>query len=631
MKKEKRLFLISLSIYIFVVFLYSVLFYYQEKEISLTKLDTTMYSASLALDEILGKDFHDKYNLEHKMPLFEYHELVKKLNRIVDSFGIEFIYSMAMVDGRVYFVTSNESKDDMERGTFSVFYNPYDSPPKELFRAFENGETIISHEYSNQWDTFRSIFVPKSTPQGFRYVLAADMKMENVHILNRNTIMHTLTVSFLMLFAMLPVVFLFRRHMRFRERELLDRIYKDALTALPNATSLIADIKKHKSASLILINIDSFREINDIYGAHTGDIVLKSFAKYIDGFACENESHACFRLYKIPADEYVMAYFGLFEKNSFENYIKNLQAHISRFVCTNDGEQIYLTATIGAVLAKEIAHHEPLGSLNIAKNIAQKNRRDYVILESVDSEKKEYVNNILWLKKTKEAIVADRIVPFYQPIIDNSSGKIVKYEALMRMLDDDGSVIAPYSFLGVAKKSKLDSQLTKIMIDKSFKAFEDNDLSVSLNLSTRDLVNKETIKYICEAIEKYEMQGWVTVEILESESVGDYNAIYSVIKELKSKGCKIAIDDFGSGYSNFDHILRLEVDFLKIDGSLIKNILDDRNASAVVPAILLFARELGIKTIAEFVHSESVQEMISSLGVDYSQGYHIGKPSPYLL
>jgi len=150
----------------------------------------------------------------------------------------------------------------------------------------------------------------------------------------------------------------------------------------------------------------------------------------------------------------------------------------------------------------------------------------------------------------------------------------------------------------------------------------------SINLTIEDILSKETTDYIYMKLENYSNSHNVIFEITESEEVNDYKIINNFIQNIKKFGVKIAIDDFGSGYANFEHILNIDADFIKIDGSLIKNINKDKNARIITEAIIAFSKKLGRKTITEYVHNEEVYEIVKSLGADYSQGFYFGIPSP---
>ena len=154
------------------------------------------------------------------------------------------------------------------------------------------------------------------------------------------------------------------------------------------------------------------------------------------------------------------------------------------------------------------------------------------------------------------------------------------------------------------------------------------DYEFSINLSFDDIVNHDIYNFILEIMQNSNMGGRVTFELLESEKVDDFEKIIQFFAEIRRYGCKIAIDDFGSGFSNFSYLTKINPDFIKIDGSLIKNIDIDKNSYIVVETIVEFAKKMGIKTVAEYVHSSTVLSIVKKIGIDYSQGYFVDKPMP---
>lgn len=150
----------------------------------------------------------------------------------------------------------------------------------------------------------------------------------------------------------------------------------------------------------------------------------------------------------------------------------------------------------------------------------------------------------------------------------------------------------------------------------------------SINVSLEDITHPDVLEVIESVVSRNGLGERIVLELLESEGIENYGEVSLFIEWMKKHGCTIAIDDFGSGYSNFEHILRLRVDFLKLDSSLIKPIADDADARSIVETIVSFARKLGIQTIAEYVHNEAVQSIVRSIGVDHSQGYFISPPRP---
>ena len=194
-------------------------------------------------------------------------------------------------------------------------------------------------------------------------------------------------------------------------------------------------------------------------------------------------------------------------------------------------------------------------------------------------------------------------------------------------LNDSGKIVTPFFFLDIAKKSGQYLQLTKRMIDSSFEYFKDKDFEFSINFTFEDISNEEISNYVIEKIKELNIGNRVVFEIVESEEIDDFNLINGFFCTIRELGCKIAIDDFWSGYSNFEYLIKLDADYIKIDGSLIKDVLVSKGNENIITMIINFAKDQGFKTIAEFVSSKEILEKVKYLGVDYVQGYYIHEPS----
>jgi EAL domain-containing protein (putative c-di-GMP-specific phosphodiesterase class I) len=239
---------------------------------------------------------------------------------------------------------------------------------------------------------------------------------------------------------------------------------------------------------------------------------------------------------------------------------------------------------------------------------------------------------IEWLSRTKELILSESIRPFFQPIYNIKTKKIEKYECLARGMIND-VVIAPYKFLNAAERLDLTKNITRVMIDKSFSFFKDNEYSFSINLSGADLLDPNFINYLDMKLNRYKMDPKrVVFEVLENiTTYSSGNIVLDTLKSIKELGCKLAIDDFGVENSNFSRLLEIDLDFIKIDGLFIKNILVSEKDEKVVKAIVGLAQTLGVETIAEFVENEEIFRVLEACGVNYAQGYHIGKPEDHLV
>ena len=432
-----------------------------------------------------------------------------------------------------------------------------------------------------------------------------------------------------------------------QKEQLLHQLYTDSLTQLPNRTKLLENMNSIKEPVLFLVNIDRFGEINDFYGTETGDDVLIEMRASISSSPIPK----CLTLYRIYADEFaLMCEKSCIGEHSYEEIARSLHDHIEAQPFFVKNNTVIIKVTIGVVVNPSSAQDDTLTThlltnADMVLRYAKQHEKDVVILHDTGMLKNEIAHNIEYIGKIKEAIASDRIVPFfqgmienhtfqaepyYQKIIGNSLSIPTKYECLIRLIDPDGEVVSPFFFLDVAKKAKLYPQLTRIMIDKTFSIFEHNTYEFSINLSVEDILDKKTVQFILDKLEHSGVAKQVIFEILESEGIENFEEVQQFIMKVKQWGARIAIDDFGSGYSNFAYILNLQVDFIKIDASLIKNIDKDDNARIVVETIVAFAKRLEIQTIAEFVHSKEVYEIVKEIGVDFSQGYYFHEPAQTL-
>lgn len=406
-----------------------------------------------------------------------------------------------------------------------------------------------------------------------------------------------------------------------KTKELKDSFFYERLTGLPNRLRLIDDVEQNKNSKfshLALINIDAFKDINDLYGYEVGDELLVKISKQVRDF-CKNENY----VYKFPNDEFAIFTTAEISEDEFFKTIKNLIDKISEAKFEIANQSIFVSFSCGIASNKTPL----LIKANSALQIAKKHSKNIVIYQSSFDTKEQITKNIDALLLLKEAILNNQITPYYQPIYNTRTKKIEKYESLARIITEDGRVIAPYAFLDISVKSKLYPEITKAMIRKSFEFFKDKNFEFSINLSIADIQNPETVKFITNKLKEYDEPQRIVFEILEGDKIENYEEIKSFIKDVKKLGCKIAIDDFGSGYSNFSHILELNVDFLKIDSSLVKFVTTDENSRVVVKTIINFASNLGLKTIAEYVEDKDSLELLEKMGVDFVQGYYIGKPS----
>ena len=413
----------------------------------------------------------------------------------------------------------------------------------------------------------------------------------------------------------------------------LNSLYTDALTGLPNREKLLLDLRKERPATLILLNIDAFREINDFYGSACGDHVIREVAAGLLHHLAHTPLGKIARLYHMHADEMALVLPVPERHDQPDQWLLSLHDCIGALNVRWQEHAIPLQATLGlATTAKsgrpQLTTEQLLPSANIAVKMARLQKLNYLIHDPAHGLRETYEQNLLWANRLRRALDEHRIVPWFQPILNLRTGHIDKYECLVRMLNEEGEPVSPGNFLAVARKIRLYRLITRSMVDQCFTRFADSDEQFSLNLSCDDLLDQELSEYILSRLQVPSLAQRVIFEILESEGIENYHQVRGFIDRAKALGCRIAIDDFGTGYSNFEHLLRLNVDLIKIDGSLIKRLHSDPTARVLVEGIVRSAQQLGLQTVAEFVHSESILQHVMALQIDFAQGAYIGMPAP---
>ena len=414
------------------------------------------------------------------------------------------------------------------------------------------------------------------------------------------------------------------------EQKLITRHYFDELTKLPNKNRLIDDLDENFGVLIFLLNIDSFKEINDYYGHDVGVSLLVKTSEHLKN--CGNEFNNL-SVYKLNADEFYL-YIKVKDSSDVFDLINKIVAKTKQITIEFDYFSIDITINIG------VTFHENFKKKNIrdifiesdlALTESKSSSVDYILYNKDAENQLAYIKNIEIVKELKKAINDNKIDIYFQPIIDLSNNQIYSYEVLVRMIDKSGEVKAPFYFLDIAKKYKIYHQVTKIVLTKAFEKFKDTDTKFSINLSFEDIYNEETQSLILELVKNHKHKESIFFEILETENINDFNKVNYFIQDFKEFGCKIYLDDFGSGYSNFVRMYKLNIDVVKLDGSIVKDIASDENLKNIAKTIIAFTKSSGLKVVAEYVHNENVLEVVKELGVDYAQGYYLAEPKPYTL
>jgi EAL domain-containing protein (putative c-di-GMP-specific phosphodiesterase class I) len=298
-----------------------------------------------------------------------------------------------------------------------------------------------------------------------------------------------------------------------------------------------------------------------------------------------------------------------------------------------------LTVTIGLAIGHAHAEVEPLiNNADLALSLAKEKGHNQIYLYRKEDEahRRNFGTQFDNLETLKQALQARRFSMDYQPIVDLRSGEPSHYEALIRLRDEAGNVLPPDVFIKIAEKfglaTKVDCMVVSTCIRKLAElSYAGKTAGLSINLSGMSVGDAELLALI-----KHELSATgvdpsrIILEITETAAFQNFYLVQQFVREVKQLGCRFALDDFGVGFSSFYYIKQLDIDYLKIDGTFIQNLLDSTNDRVFVQALVEISRVYGMKVIAEWVENEKVISMLKEIGVDYGQGYHFGRPTPAL-
>ncbi len=412
----------------------------------------------------------------------------------------------------------------------------------------------------------------------------------------------------------------------------------DSLTSLGNRTKLLEDIAKiqNNNLSLVAFDIIKFSEINGFFGHQKGDQLLKQFAEELNNFKTSLKFNM--QTYRLSGNTFAFLLdFENLDKDTIERKFNEI---ITSFLTLFNNlkmpiSDINITAKIRVGIASTCnnSNESNLYSslLNNTETALSEAKREFLHIlyfKDIENINDKYKENLRWASKLHDIFEHKseaKLKAYFQPIYNLHANKIEKFECLARVEKGD-DVILPFKFLDVAKQIDYLPKITEEVLSQALNIFKNTDYKFSINITTQDLKDEEILNKFCKVID---LSGFkkssVVIEILEDEDVYKYT---DMIAKFKEKGFKIAIDDFGTGYSNFQKLQMLNIDFIKIDGSLVKNIATNSKDLSIINSICAYAKAIGVKTIAEFVSDDSIFELVKKSGVDYAQGCHIGAPKP---
>lgn len=540
------------------------------------------------------------------------------MTEFFEEFKKNVLYDVMLIDREGKFILHSNKKYGILSNTFDTF----------LFKdAFSKENTLLALKNDEYFsDTFYSKKLKElNTGQDLSLVLGLKYKeLANIKKRDRDL---TYLIFVLLVIFLLPIIVYFSKTPDKLKSKLKTQMITDSLTNLSNKEGLLYEYRNNKSFDkiVIVVQIDNFLKVANAYGYKVANQLLKSITKFLEEYQYRNRF---LELYKLDRDSFAFIY-------SFENR-SLLKKDLERIYKDVENEEYVIRNNFKILVECTVSSSSIEPSTNISRKLeeaeialetAHHKKSDIYIYNKNDRRAELNKDNIRLATKVKKAIENDDVIVYFQPIYNNRTECIEKYETLVRLKYED-EVLFPDKFLGISKDIRKYKKLTEIIVKKSFEYFQNIEIEFSINLSVEDISSQQMRRFIYKNIEEYNIGEKLVIEIVESEAIENYDDFLEFIQEVKALGCKIAIDDFGSGYSNYQYIINLNeyIDYLKIDGTLIRDIHTNRKTQLLVGTLKFLCDNLGIKTIAEYIENKEIFEYVKSMGINYSQGYYIGKP-----
>jgi len=506
-----------------------------------------------------------------------------------------------------------------------VAYRSIFFPNSDVFdRVYRTGNPEIIKQKKETKDIWLSLIYPIRKAQKIEMLMVVDLSKaysENLNSLNDPLVR---IVKLMQLFLLLSIFLLAYLMYSYNRLQRLHQV--DTLTGAKTKYFLHEFFNMHKldAYTLILVDIDEFKSINARFGYDAGDTLLKQFVQTVQS--------------QLPEGGYIIRNGGtefliILPKNAIDtvSFSKHLFALLreKRYLVGNEPVQTTVSMSVMEMPTESYSLQKAERVLDECmlevKNLG-KNRLEFV-------GKSDLSSRAYTLDQIRAMLNKKQLVCLYQPVVENQTGRTVHYETLVRLVDKESPehYVTPAQFMNLIKGTSQYLKMSKLVLKEAFKTLRDYpDISLSVNLDLNDLYNAEVMQMITEQLtENRTIANRLSFEILEEHEIKDYDRVTSIFNQLKVYGSKIAIDDFGSGYANYTHVLHLDIDTLKVDGSLIRELSSmPERAEILLRSIQTLAHGFGCELVAEFVSDKEIYERVKALGFEYSQGYYFGKPQP---
>lgn len=572
-----------------------------------------MHEKELQIKEILENSSDTVFEIDAK-------GVIKSVNYSEDKNKyplIDTVLELMSPDGRpINIIAELESKDK---------YSLNEIKRKKLRKNTDESNIPTTEETLNQ-----DVVITKEDESGYSFEYHESMYASPIRKLGKIIGANVVLIDFTKQFEA-----------EYRQKKYAEKLetnqHVDKETGLPNHLALNKELTNSRENGLrkyvVYISIDQFENFQFFYNDRTVSLILVEVSRTI---------RLCMRNYDIKAELYHLQEdkFALVcEEEDKDRLAERLLNYFSSTIVLKDNLNHDITLNISLRLGfsndADTDNSDRLTQAKLAHQKARQIEAPYFIYEQNDDNERTYRNNQIVSSMIRYALNNNKITAECQPIYDltkplpgENNYELFSYEILVRLYDDEGKIHYPGEFLNIAKQAGLYISITKAVVNIAFDLVEKFDYVFSINLSSSDMANTSVRELFSAKLKKCKAPNRLTIEVLETEDIDQkMDDVLKFLNEVRNKGCHVAIDDFGSGFANISTILQLNIDYIKIDGSIIKRLPYDENSRAFLSMLSNFAASANYTMVAEFVSSQDILDQVKALGVQCAQGYLLGKPA----
>jgi len=604
--------LLSLVVYLAAVSIYCYQHYQQNYQARLAQVDQQLLDAAQAVPYLLGENYHNGIKNAQHISRSDYLELAKTLSDYAKKLHIQYLYSMILVDGKVHFTSSSYTDDDLLRGQLSYFYDYYPEATEANIAAFASTQPVYEQS-TDAFGEFRSVLLPLVSADGTIYVVGADVVLADVEQWLYQSLKDAVLSSSVFFALALFLALCYAALLKYN-------LTTDPLSGCRNGLALEAHLRRaaRKDSQVAIVQVNNLEEISHLYGNPVAEQAILQFVRQLTSHLGD-----AYQIYRLSFEKLAI-------RRVREHPDQELHAALTSFDFTAavlEDPYLIFTVTLGIAQGEAAA---VLENATLAVNTARIQQQPLLVYsDSLLALKQHLHTNIKMAREVREAIGQEQVVPYFQPVVQISTGEIYQYECLARILRSDGTILTPNQFLSIVNRSYLDTELTKMMFIKSASQFAQSKVSWSMNLTCRDLLDDQLQHFFLDYLAHYPEPQRVCFELAEAGVLPQFERCKAAIKALQKAGAKVILDDFGSSSGiGMADLLQLQVDGLKLHGSLTELICTDPDAQLFIEHISSFARQTQLVLIAEMVESKQALDMLERSGIRYAQGYYFGPAAP---